>query len=294
MVLWMRAMHGSILGASPSRTGREGAGAASDLVGTTLGGGAERFAPQWQRRVVTALAAVVTLLVFAIVLGALCSFIPWLGVFGTILEFFSSLHIFLLGVIAIAFALWALRLGGQRATTVILWLAIASTGCAMIPIGALAGAAQRAGAPISWVDHLRVSAPGPEAEPNQTLVFATAGAKALYTDIYLPGKREALRGGLRAGGDDSRWRIFGRHAQHGRGSGTAGSRRAATRFLTWIIGSIRRLAGISPRKMWLARWAGWVGTPHFTTLRRIECCSRGNRRAAGWRCRSATGWAMGR
>jgi acetyl esterase/lipase len=138
--------------------------------------------------VVTALAAVVTLLVVAIVLGALCPFIPWLGAFGTVLESFFSLHIFLAGVIAIALALWALRLGGQRATTVILWLAIASTGCAMIPIGALAGAAHRAGASISWVDHLRVSEPGPEAEPNQTFAFATVGGKTLHSDIYLPGK----------------------------------------------------------------------------------------------------------
>ena len=89
---------------------------------------------------------------------------------------------------AIALALWALRLGGRRATTVILWLAIASTGCAMIPIGALAGAAHRAGAPISWVDHLRVSAPGPTAEPNQTLVFASVDGKILRADVYLPGK----------------------------------------------------------------------------------------------------------
>lgn len=184
----MRAMHGSIFGPSATRAGREGAEAASDRADAALVTHAERSAPQWQRRVVTALAAVATLLVFAIVLGALCSFIPWLGAFGTILESFFSLHIFLLGVIAIALALWALRLGGQRATTVILWLAIASTGCAMIPIGALAGAAQRAGAPISWVDHLRVSAPGPEAEPDQTLVFATVDGKSLRADVYLPGK----------------------------------------------------------------------------------------------------------
>ena len=184
----MRAMRGGILGPPSWRAGREGADAASDRVDTALGDDAQRSAPLWQRRVVTALAAVATVLVFAIVLGALCAFIPGLGAFGTVLESFFSVHIFLLGVIAIALALWALRLGGQRATTVILWLAIASTGCAMIPIGALAGAAQRAGAPISWVDHLRVSAPGPEAEPNQTLLFATAGTKPLYTDIYLPGK----------------------------------------------------------------------------------------------------------
>ncbi len=184
----MRAMHGSILGPTSSRSGREGADSPSDRVNTTPGAGAERSAPQWQRRLVTALAAGVTLLVFAIVLGVLCPFVPWLSAFATVLESFFSLHIFLLGAIGIALALWALRLGGQRATTVILWLAIASTAGAMVPIGTLVGAAHRAGASISWMDHLRVSAPGPSAEPNQTLVFATVGGKILRTDVYLPGK----------------------------------------------------------------------------------------------------------
>jgi acetyl esterase/lipase len=137
---------------------------------------------------ITTLAAVVTLVVFAIVLGVLCPFIPWLGAFGTVLESFFSLHIFLAGVIAIALALWALRLGGERATTVILWLAIASTAGAAVPIGTLEGAAHRAGASISWVDHLRVAAPGPVAKPNQTLVFATVEGKILRADVYLPGK----------------------------------------------------------------------------------------------------------
>ena len=184
----MRAMSGGIFGVSSARAGREGADAPRDRVDAAAGGGAERAAAQWQRRVVTALAAGVTLLVFATVLGALCPFIPWLGAFGTVLESFFSLHIFLAGAIGIALALWALRLGGQRATTVILWLAIVSTAGAMIPIGALAGAAHGAGASISWVDHLRVAAPGPTAEPNQTMVFATVGGKTLRTDIYLPGK----------------------------------------------------------------------------------------------------------
>jgi acetyl esterase/lipase len=142
----------------------------------------------WGRRVVTFAAAVATLLVFAIVLGALFPSLGWIGAFGTVLESFFSLHIFLLGVIAIALALWALRMGGGRATMVILWVAIASSAGAMVPIGAMVAAAHRAGAPISWVDHLRVAAPGPRAEPNQTLAFATVDGKVLRADVYLPGK----------------------------------------------------------------------------------------------------------
>jgi acetyl esterase/lipase len=184
----MRAMRGSIFDSSASRAGPEGLGVASDRADAALVADAEPSAPRWQRWLATALAAVVTLLVFAIVLGALFPSIGWVGAFGTVLESFFSLHIFLAGVIAIALALWALRLNEGRATTVILWLAIASTAGAILPIGVLVGAAHRAGAPISWWDHLRVAAPGPEAEPDQTMAFATVDGKTLYTDIYLPGE----------------------------------------------------------------------------------------------------------
>ena len=160
-------------------------GGGAMMRGMNEGNGAART---WGRRVVTVAAAGVTLLVFAIVAGTLFPSLGWVGAFGTMLESFFSLHIFLLGVIGIALALWALRMGGRRATMVILWVAIASTGCAMIPIGALAGAAHGAGAAISWVDHLRVAAPGPRAEPNQTVAFATVGGKTLNADVYLPGK----------------------------------------------------------------------------------------------------------
>jgi acetyl esterase/lipase len=140
----------------------------------------------WRRRIVTLVAAVATLLVFAIVLGTLFPSLGWVGAFGTMLESFFSLHIFLLGVVAIALALWALRMGGRRATRTILLVAIASTAGALVPIWALVRAAHRAGGPISWVDHLRVAAPGPRAKPNQTLAFAVMDGKTLYADVYLP------------------------------------------------------------------------------------------------------------
>jgi acetyl esterase/lipase len=142
---------------------------------------------RWWRRLITLKAAVVTLLVFAIVAGTLFPVLGWITAFGTLLESFFSLHIFLLGVLGIVLALWALRLGGRRATMVILWVAIAATAGAMVPIGALVGTAHRSGTRISWWDHLRVAAPGPRARPDQTMVFATVGGKILRADVYLPG-----------------------------------------------------------------------------------------------------------
>ena len=107
--------------------------------------GAEETARKWWRRLITLKAGLVTLLVFAIVAGVLFPFLGWVTAFGTLLESFFSLHIFLLGVIAIVLALWALRMGGRRGTMVILWVAIASTVGAMVPLGALVGAAHRSG-----------------------------------------------------------------------------------------------------------------------------------------------------
>jgi acetyl esterase/lipase len=178
---------------------------------------AEGSARKWWRRLVTLKAAAVTLLVFAIVLGTLFPSLGWVGAFGTLLESFFSLHIFLVGVIAIALALWALRLGGGRATTVILWLAILATAGAAVPLGALVGAARRSGAPISWVDHLRVAAPGPRARPDHTLIFATVGGKTLRADVYLPVNAAArsapvvmIHGGGYSGGERSDGRDWDR------------------------------------------------------------------------------------
>ncbi len=151
-----------------------------------LGDEAEGSARRWGRRLVTSLAAVVTLLVFAIVLGTLFPSLGFVSGFGTLLDSLFSLHVLLAGLIAIVLALWALRMGGRRATTVILWLAIVSALGAVVPIGALAGAASRTGAQISWMDHLRAAAPGSSARPDDTLVFATVGGKTLRADVYLP------------------------------------------------------------------------------------------------------------
>jgi acetyl esterase len=194
----IRVMHdSSIFGA---RTGpRDGAvderaggvGAHGGAYGDARGGAftytdAESFARRWARRVVTLLASVTTLLVFVIVLGAIVQSLGWVSVIGTLVESFFTLHIFLAGLVAIGLAFAALSLGGRLATTVVLWLAIASTAGALVPIGALVGAASRLGARISWTDHLAVTAPGPLAEPNQTQLFASVGGKELFADVYLP------------------------------------------------------------------------------------------------------------
>jgi acetyl esterase/lipase len=160
-------------------------GASSGGVGTGVPG-ANGAARTWGRRLVTLLAWLVTLPVVVIVVGALFPPFRLIAVIGCLFESFFTLHIFLAGLVGVALADWALRLGGRRATTVMLWLAILATFGAAVPIFALHSMAQQNHAPISWTEHLRVAAPGPRATPDQTQLFATVDGKSLYMDIYLP------------------------------------------------------------------------------------------------------------
>ncbi len=140
----------------------------------------------WARRLVTLLAAIVTLLSFLIVVGVLFPTIPWVGPIGTIVESFFSLHVVFAGLVGLLLALWARRLGGRGGVSLLVALAFIATVGAIVPVVAMVRAAHRYGAPISWADHLRVAAPGPRAVPDQTQLFATVDGKALYLDIYLP------------------------------------------------------------------------------------------------------------
>jgi acetyl esterase/lipase len=156
---------------------------ADKLSGNPGAGGSGRT---WGRRLVTLLAVVVTLPVVVIVVGALFPPVRLIAVIGCLFESFFAMHVFLAGLAGIALAVWARRLGGGRATTGVVWLAIAATVGAAIPVLALARTAHRYGASISWTAHLRVAAAGPRATSDQTQLFATVDGKSLYLDIYLP------------------------------------------------------------------------------------------------------------
>jgi hypothetical protein len=67
-------------------------------------------------------------------------------------------------------------------------VAILATIGAIVPALAVVRTAHRYGAPISWSEHLRITAPGPYTAPNQTLPYAAIDGKNLYVDIYLPRK----------------------------------------------------------------------------------------------------------
>jgi acetyl esterase/lipase len=169
-----------------------------DVVKPSGNPGATRSGRTRGRRFVTFLAVIVTLPVAVIVVGALFPPVRLIAMIGCVFESFFTAHVFLAGLAGIALALWAKRLGGRGATTAILWLAMAATVGAAIPVLVLARTAYRYGAPISWTAHLRVAAPGPRAMPDQTQLFATVDGTSLYLDIYLPGSLTGASASLSA------------------------------------------------------------------------------------------------
>jgi acetyl esterase/lipase len=140
-------------------------------------------------RAILALAIILLSLTLLIVTGVLLPAIPFLGFFGTLCESFLSLHIVLAAVAALllAFAAWRMRRGKLAAMTIALSLLVALA--ALVPLRALVMAAHREGAPISWLQHLHVTAIGPAAVPDETALYAVVGGQKLYADIYLPNQQ---------------------------------------------------------------------------------------------------------
>lgn len=112
--------------------------------------------------------------------------IPELGAFGTIFESFFSLHVVIVGSVALALALAASRLGAQRSAVVLATMAIVATLGALVPLIAMVRAAHFYGVDISWGEHLLALARSTPAPPNQTVLYANVDARNLYADIYLP------------------------------------------------------------------------------------------------------------
>lgn len=124
--------------------------------------------------------------ILLIVLGALFPHLPLLGVIGTLLESFFTLHLVLAGAMGIVVALLARRRDVTRATNIALACAILATIGAIVPVIALTRTASHYGATISWLDHLHVTARFTSAPPDQTILYGTVDGKNLYADVYLP------------------------------------------------------------------------------------------------------------
>lgn len=150
---------------------------------------AGRTRRQWVPGLALVAAIILLSLTLLMVTGALLPGIPFLGVFGTLCESFFSLHIVLaaLAALLLSLAVWRVRRGKLAAISTAASAVVVSG--ALIPLYALTAAAHREGAPLSWEQHLHVTAIGPTATPHETVLYATVGNRKLYADIYLPDRQ---------------------------------------------------------------------------------------------------------
>ena len=146
----------------------------------------ERPPRAWLYTSVLTLAVILLGPTLLIVTGALIPGIPFLGVLGTLCESFLSVHLVLaaLAALLLSLAAWRVRRGKVAAIAA---TASAVVVCgALVPLYVLTMAAHREGVPLSWWQHLHLTAIGPTARPDETALYATVGGQKLYADIYLP------------------------------------------------------------------------------------------------------------
>ncbi len=143
---------------------------------------------KWGRRLLFSFSAAGLALGFPTVLGALVPRMPWVGPLGAILESFLTLHVFLLSLLALAMAVIASKMSGGRPPKVLAVIAGVTVLGSVLPLIAFVRTANQYHAPISWLEHLHVSAMGPRAVPEHSLVYATVEGRELSLDVYLPSR----------------------------------------------------------------------------------------------------------
>jgi acetyl esterase/lipase len=131
-------------------------------------------------------AVVVGVILCPVLIGCLLPGIPFVGVFGTVCESFFTVHIIILALVGIAAGVLAWHIGRKRLPLLVALINAMALICAMVPYAAMKNAADRYGAPISWLAHLHATAVGPPPRPDSTSLFATLGDRSLSLDVYAP------------------------------------------------------------------------------------------------------------
>jgi acetyl esterase len=150
-------------------------GQISSQAGTTIG------------IVLTWASLVIAILVVLVLLGTLIPSLPYVGVIGTIVESFFSVHLILAGLIAGLFAYVGFELGGEPVALVGGALALIAAVGFCIPLAVFIHTAGVYHTHVSWTQHLSggLSAGRPHAA-NAIQFTTTPDGKALFMEISKP------------------------------------------------------------------------------------------------------------
>ena len=140
---------------------------------------------RWIGRILAGISLLFSIIL--LLLGVFIPSLPFLGVIGTLLESFFSLHLVIAGLICGLLAYVGLRLGGKRVAIVGLSLALINVIGFCIPLAALIYTAGVYDTNISWSQHLAGGFSTGSADVSKSVQFTTTpDGKALYVDISKP------------------------------------------------------------------------------------------------------------
>ena len=142
---------------------------------------------RWIGRILAGISLLFSVILFLLLLGVFIPSLPYLGVIGTLLESFFSLHLVIAGLIFGLLAYAGLRLGGKRVAIVGVSLALINVIGFCIPLAALIYTAGVYHTNISWSQHLTGGFSTGSADLSKSVQFTTApDGKAMFMDISKP------------------------------------------------------------------------------------------------------------
>ena len=141
----------------------------------------------WIGRILAGISLLFSVILLLLLLGVFIPSTPYVGVIGTLLESFFSIHLVIAGLICGLFAYAGLRLGGKRVAIIGLSLALINVIGFCIPLADLMYTAGVYHTDISWSDHLTGGFSTGRADLSKSVQFTTTpDGKALFMDISKP------------------------------------------------------------------------------------------------------------
>jgi len=149
----------------------------------------------WIGSILAGISLFFSVILLLLLLGVFIPSLPYVGVIGTLLESFFSLHLVIAGLLCGLFAYAGLRLGGKRTALFGVALALINVIGFCIPLADLMYTAGVYQTDISWSDHLTGGFSTGSADLSKSVQFTTTpDGKALFMDISKPNNFNSLEG----------------------------------------------------------------------------------------------------